>query len=140
MKAEEILDTIERAITEYESEAFDETVKARAEEGWANPTLQAQNEWQGHDNGVVFGTFADAVRDLTEYSIVPVGIPYYDEDDEDDPRDFLTQHLGSSGVIGTGAPLAYVGVGGYFTLIREGATVEQIEQAATDCLPAGDDE
>jgi hypothetical protein len=136
MHASEILEVISEAISQAESEAFEETVKARAEEGWANPTLQAQNEWQGDDNRIICGTFAEALEALKEYGEVPTGCPDYDPEKDGDPQHFLVNHLDSAGVIGDGAPLAYVGVDGYFTLICEGATKEEIEQAAVDCLPS----
>lgn len=134
MKAEEILTVISEAIQAAESDAFDETVKMRSEEGWANPTLQAQSEWQGNDNRIQFGTFAEALAELIEHNEAPCDVNSFDPE-EDDPQHWLVNHLDNFGVIGTGAPLVYVGVDGYFTLICEGATREEIEQAATDCLP-----
>jgi hypothetical protein len=129
---------IRQAIRDAEDGAFDGTVDARAAEGWANPTLQAQNEWQGHDNGVVFGTFAEAVDDLGQYGDVPTGCDGPDEDT--DPAEHLERALATAGEVGTGRPVAYVGVDGYFTLVRETATPDEIAGVAVDCLPADDED
>jgi hypothetical protein len=135
MTATEIVDLMYAAIAREEEAAFAGTVEDGAAEGWANPTLRAQSEWQGHDNGIVLGTFADALSALVEFGEVPTGVRDYDAEDDGDPQHFLVNRLDSAGVIGDGAPLAYIGVDGYFTLICDGATREQIESAATDCLP-----
>lgn len=130
MTAEEITKIIAKAIEARESEDFDALVESLASQGWANPTLEAQNRWQGHDNRIVYGTYAEARRNLLE-----CGHEHPDEDDDETEEVNLFATLSSAGEVGTGAPLAYVGVDGYFTLIREGATIEEIENAATDCLP-----
>jgi hypothetical protein len=142
MTASEIVNIVSRAIGCEEERAFEATVAARAAEGWANPTLQAQREWQGHDNGVVFGIFTQALSELVEYGEVPTGCDDFDPEGEagdEAKREHLIAALSSAGAIGTGEPLAYVGVAGCFTLIRAGATVEQIEQAATSCLTSSDE-
>lgn len=139
MTATEIIDIISETIQQAESEAFDATVDARQAEGWASPVTQAQSEWQGHDNGILLGTFADALAELVEHGEAPCDTNSYNPE-EDDPQYWLVNHLDSAGVIGDGAPLAYVGVSGYFTLICAGATREEIEQATLDCLPSDYDE
>jgi hypothetical protein len=141
MTGEEIVNVVRETIRSEEEAAFEATVEARAADGWASPTAQAQNEWQGHDNGIVFGTFAEALRDLVEYDEMPTGCNDFDPEDWEGPveeakRAHLVDQLSSAGEVGAGEPLAYVGVDGYFTLVREGATREQIEGAAIDCLPS----
>jgi hypothetical protein len=141
MTGEEIVGIIRQTIEGEEEAAFEATVDARAADGWASPVLQAQAEWQGHDNGIVLGTFAEALRDLVEYDEMPTGCNEFDPEDWEESgeaakRAHLVNELSSAREVGAGGPLAYVGVDGYFTLVREGATREQIEGAAIDCLPS----
>jgi hypothetical protein len=135
MTASEAIAIIGEAIRTAEDADF----AAEAEEVGV---LRAQNNWQGHDNCVVYGTFAKALASLIEFDDVPTGSSQFnaDEWDGDDEatnkREHLTESLASSSEIGTGEPIAYVGVETSFTLIRESATREEVEQAALDCLPA----
>lgn len=136
MDAKTAVKIISTTIEHIESEAFAETVEARREEGWANPTLQAQSEWQGYDNQIVFGDFQEALQDLLQYDSVPTGCKNLPEGNQ--TYRHLVRALATAGTIGTGDPVAYVGVDGYFTLIRASATEEDVAQAAAECFP-GDD-
>lgn len=139
MTAPEVLSIVMKTMVIEEEKAFEATIKKRTAEGWANPLLQAQNQWQGYDNGVVFDSFAQALEHMSDCGQVPTGCKDFDPEGEVTERDHLLSALATSGVIGTGEPLAYVGVHGYFTLIRDGATVEQIEQAVIACLPSSEE-
>lgn len=138
MNATEIVKLISDTLSRAEEQSFADTVEARQAEGWASPVVQAQSEWQGHDNGIVYGEFASAVADLAQYGEVPTGCQ--DHDDETDPAEHLASALATAGVRGTGEPLVYIGVDGFFTLIRAGATADEVAAATLDCLPDGGDE
>jgi len=84
------------------------------------------------------------LADLIEHDEVPTGVEEFDPErwDSDgvgDKREHLIEALGNSEEIGRGQPIAYIGVGGYFTLIRESVTPPQVAIQVESCLPDRDD-
>lgn len=148
MTAEQALNLISEELRAARFRAEDEMVETRAAQGWANPVLQTQNEFQGYDDRVQFGSFAEALADLTDHDQMPdiCGSSDSEFDPEgwtegDTPgerRSHLIEQLeracGLTPEIGEGEPIAWVGVDGYYTLIRESATEEQVRQVAGDCV------
>jgi hypothetical protein len=133
------VDIIRDEIKKQDEAAFNALVEARTVEGWADPVTQAGNEWQGHDNGVVFGAWSEAFEAILEFGTVPAGCRGLDPDEQygtSEKREHLWNALTNAGTAGTGKPLAYVGVEGYFTLIRETAEESDIRSLVADCFPS----
>jgi hypothetical protein len=127
MDATKALEIIRTAIRQAEAEAYEADCNTMG-------VLAAQNARQGHDNLIRFGSYDEAVENLHEFGTTPDFASTTFSDDLDDPDEYLSD-ITFDAEVGTGEPIAYVGVEGYYALIRTSATEDEIRAAAQDCLP-----